>query len=105
MSVFDEEVREDLPAIYQEAGTLATVTPLAKPAITSVRAIIDRNVSVTDDYGVVMEARCEISLLIAEVGDVGRGTLVDTGAPNDRWQLLEPLGDDGMESRWTAARV
>jgi len=105
MSVFDDAIRADLPAIYQEAGTLATVTPLARPAISGVHAIIDRSVSVTDDYGVVMESRCEISLLVEDVGDVGRGALVDTGQPNDRWQLLEPLGNDGIETRWTAARV
>ena len=83
----------------------ATVTPLVTPMISGVHVIIDRNVSVTDDYGVVMESRCEISLLVEEVGDVGRGALVDTGQPNDQWRLLEPLGSDGIETRWTAGRV
>jgi hypothetical protein len=105
MSTFDVEVKEGTRQIYQEAGTLATVTPVAKPAIIAVPVILDRNASVTDEYGVVAERRCEVSLLMEDVGDVGRGTLVDTGLPNDRWQLLEPIGNDGFETRWTAGRV
>lgn len=105
MSAFDDEVRQGTREIYQEAGSLASVTPVAKPTIDGVLAIIDRNATVTDEYGIVLEARCEIGLLMEDVGDVGRGTLVDTGQPNDRWQLLEPIGNDGFETRWTASRV
>lgn len=105
MSAFDAEVHEGTREIYQEAGSLVTVTRVAKPAVSGVLAIIDRSVSVTDEYGVVAEHRCEIGLLVEDVGDVGRGTLVDTGQPDDRWQLLEPIGNDGFETRWTASRA
>ncbi|MBB3192050.1 hypothetical protein [Halomonas cerina] len=105
MSAFDDEVRQGTREIYQEAGTLASVTPVAKPTINDVQVILDRSANVTDDYGIVLEARCEVGLLMEDVGDVGRGTLVDTGQPNDRWQLLEPIGNDGFETRWTAGRV
>ncbi|MEM1113275.1 MAG: hypothetical protein AAGI11_15290 [Pseudomonadota bacterium] len=66
------------------------------------RIIIDRNVELTDDFGVVFESRCEISLNVLEVGSGERGTIVDTG--KDAWVLLQPIGDDGLESRWTAGR-
>lgn len=105
MSVFDAEVHEGTREIYQEAGTLVTVTPVAKPAISDVHAIIDRSVSVPDEYGVIAERRCEIGLLVEEVGELGRGALVDTGQPNDRWQLLEPIGHDEVETRWAAGRA
>ncbi|MHC9036685.1 head-tail joining protein [Cobetia marina] len=81
----------------------ATVTPRGGAPIPT-RIIIDRDATITDDFGIVLESRCEIGVLTEEVGRVDRGTLIDTGKPDDRWTLLEPIGDDGFEQRWTASR-
>lgn len=105
MNAFDAEVREGSREIFLEIATLATVTTPGVAPAPGRHAVIDRNAAVTDDYGVVLEHRCEISLLTEEVGQAGRGTLVETTAPIERWQLLEPVMDDGFETRWTAAKA
>ena len=69
------------------------------------RAIVSRAAVVRDERGVFVESRCEISLLISESGPGARGTVVDTGKPNDRWELQSLLYNDGIETGWTAGRV
>lgn len=103
MSVEDIEAAANL-RLFDAMSVPASVTPVSGQAL-SARIIIDRDATVTDDYGIVLESRCEIGMLVAEVGDVGRGTLVDTGKPDDAWRLLEPIGNDGHETRWTATRA
>lgn len=69
------------------------------------RIDIDRSARVMDDRGVLIEDRCEISLIVSEVGEGTRGAKVDTGRTNDAWILQEPIGNDGWESRWIATRA
>ncbi|MGY3728016.1 MULTISPECIES: hypothetical protein [Cobetia] len=82
----------------------ATVTPRGGTSI-STSIIIDRDATITDDYGIVLESRCEVGVLTEAVGRVERGAVIDTGKPDDRWMLIEPIGDDGFEQRWTATRI
>ena len=102
----------DIEAI-EEAANTALFDHLSVPALVThpgdlsqeARIIIDRNATITDEYGAVLESRCEIGLEVCQVGGGDRGTLVDTGKPDDQWRLLEPIGNDGWESRWTAGKA
>jgi len=71
---------------------------------TPTRIDIDRAAKVIDERGIVHEDRCEISLIVDEVGEGVRGAQVDMGNPDDVWTLMEPIGSDGYESRWVAVR-
>jgi hypothetical protein len=82
----------------------ATYTPPGGSPV-STRIDIDRSAKVLDDRGIVHEDRCEVSVIVAEVGPGERGAAVDTGRPDDAWTLMEPIGNDGAESRWVASRV
>lgn len=70
--------------------------------------LIDRDAKIAFEDAGVIEGRCEIGLMISEVGTGHRGTLVETESPLDplaaleSWRLLEPIGNDGFESRWLA---
>jgi hypothetical protein len=83
-----------IPATYQAPGE----------SVTSVNIDIDRSAKVMDDRGVVYEDRCEISIIVEEVGEGERGARVDTGRPDDAWILMDPIGNDGYEARWIAVR-
>lgn len=82
----------------------ATYTPPGGSPLPA-RIDIDRSAKVLDDRGIVHEDRCEISVIVSEVGSGERGAVVDTGRPDDAWTLMEPIGNDGAEARWVAARV
>jgi hypothetical protein len=82
----------------------ATYTPPGGSPVPA-RIDIDRSAKVLDDRGIVHEDRCEVSVIVAEVGPGERGAEVDTGRPDDVWVLLEPIGNDGWESRWVASRA
>ena len=89
---------------FEHLSVPATVThpgELSK----STRVVIDRDVAITDEFGIVMETRCEIGLEMPVAGDGERGSLVKikTQYVDELWKLLEPIGSDGQEARWTAA--
>lgn len=102
MSIHDIEAAANA-AHFAARFTSATYTPPGGVA-QEVRIDIDRSAKVLDDQGVVHEDRCEISLIVAEAGPGERGAEVDTGRPDDVWILMEPIGNDSWESRWTAVR-
>lgn len=83
-----------IPATYTPPGGVST----------PVHIDIDRSAQQLDERGLVMEDRCEISLIVSEIGEGERGARVDTGRSDDAWRLQEPIGNDGWESRWTATR-
>lgn len=87
--------------LFERLGVPATITvPGSLPKQATV--VIERNAEVTDARGIVLETRCEIGLNVAEVGEGDRGVVIETG--RDCWILLEPIGSDGLESRWVAGR-
>lgn len=87
--------------LFERLGVAATVTtPGHLPRQTTI--VIERNAEVSDARGIVLERRCEIGLLVAEVGEGDRG--VSVRVANECWVLLEPIGSDGLESRWIAGR-
>lgn len=102
MNIDDIEAaaNEQLFGAMSIAGSVTLLSGNVVPA----RIIIDRDATITDNFGIVLESRCEIGLLISEVGDVSRGTVVDTGKTDDVWVLLDPIGNDGYETRWTATQ-
>ena len=80
----------------------ATYKPLVGAQIPT-RIDIDRSALVLDARGIVMEDRCEVGLIVAEVGEGERGAQVVAEAfPTETWVLMEPIGNDGSESRWVA---
>ena len=84
-----------IPGTYRPPGN----------SVQPARIDIDRSAQVLDARGIVMEDRCEISLIVAEVGEGERGAKVAAAAfPGEVWILLEPIGNDGAESRWVATR-
>lgn len=103
MSIEDIEARANR-AQFKHVGVDATVT-VPGGLSQDTRILIDRNAAVYDEYGIAIDSRCEISLFVEDTGDGTRGTLADTGKPGDCWRLLEPIGNDGLESRWTAAKA
>tara|TARA_R110000772_G_scaffold58539_1_gene132471 strand:- start:3401 stop:3721 length:321 start_codon:yes stop_codon:yes gene_type:complete len=90
--------------IHDATGVDASVQHPSEVA-TSARVLIDRAVEVRDSNGTFVESRCEIVLLISEAGAGKRGTIVDTGEANDRWELKAPLYNDGYASGWIATRA
>ena len=88
--------------LFERLGVPATLAvPGSLPKPTTI--VIERQAEVTDARGIVHERRCEVGLLVAEVGEGSRGMKVTT--ERDCWVLLEPIGSDGMESRWVAGRA
>jgi len=104
MSRFAATVARRSAAMMRRLGESAVYTaPGGAPV--PVMALIDRAVSVPDEYGVIAEYRCEIGLMVSDVGNAARGAVIDTGNPDDRWHLLEPIGNDGFETRWVATKA
>lgn len=101
-----EEIEAAANAVaFERLGVSANVTHPGQAPLEGARVIIDRNATVTDDFGIVLESRCEIGLEVSQVGEGSRGTLVDILQPAESWRLLEPIGNDGLEDRWTAGRA
>jgi hypothetical protein len=102
VSIYDIEATAN-EAHFAARFTSATYTPPSGVGV-SARIDIDRSAKVVDERGFVQEDRCEVSLIVSEVGPGERGAEVDTGRPGDVWLLLEPIGNDGWEARWIAGR-
>lgn len=90
--------------IHDATGVDASVRHPGEAAAQS-RVLIDRAVEVRDSSGAFVESRCEITLLVHDVGAGRRGTVVDTGSENDRWELKAPLYNDGYASGWIATKA
>lgn len=103
MSIHDIEAAANA-AHFAARFTPADYTPPQGETVPT-RIDIDRSAKVIDEQGIVHEDRCEISLIVADTGSGQRGAEIDTGRPDDAWILVEPIGNDGWESRWTAIRA
>lgn len=91
MSRFDDEVREDLPGIFADAGDLADYQGAAVAA-SGILAILDRNFEAHDDDQVALRITT-VSVRVAEVPSSSRGDQIDIAGRT--WAVQEILEDDG----------
>lgn len=97
----------DAAATAEAFGISAVAVDIQHPGgdVFPSRAIVSRGVQVRDERGVFVESRCEVALRISESGMGTRGTVVDTGRPNDRWELKSLVYSDSHESCWVATPI
>lgn len=95
MSVFDDEVRQGLTEMYQEAGALAAYHG-SEASAPELHAVVDKGFEVYDQDQVAMRVTT-ISVRVADVATSRQGDTI--ALPGRTWTVQQILEDDGYERR------
>lgn len=94
MSRFDDEVRQDLPEIYADAGDPADYA--GSTTASQILVILDRDFEVQDEDQVAMRV-VTISVMVADVATSRQGDTIVL--PGRTWTVQQILEDDGHTRR------
>lgn len=97
MSVFDDEVRDDLTSIFQDAGFLADYQISGGAVLVDKLMVLDRNwESYIDDQQLAGRINT-ISVIVADVPTSKQGDTIQ--APGKTWIVEQVIEDDGHVRR------